>query len=133
VLATLTLDDGCTGVLAHREHAARGDVGVLEQVQGDELVVVAGLGVVEDLGDLGQVVTTEVVGDVVHRRLGEQTDGLGVHPQEGHPVGALDRRHTLGGEEAVLGGVLPDGKKVLVEEVGHQGLLVLEVDKLPPG
>jgi hypothetical protein len=50
VLAALAHDDRGAGVLAHREHAARGDVGVLEQVEGDEFVVVARLVVIEDGG-----------------------------------------------------------------------------------
>ena len=45
--------------------------GVLQQVEGDEAVVVAGLGVVEDLAQLGQVGRAQVVGDVVHRLGGE--------------------------------------------------------------
>jgi hypothetical protein len=38
-LTALALDDGRAGVLAHGEHAARGDGGVLQQVEGHEAVV----------------------------------------------------------------------------------------------
>ena len=38
--ALLAHDDGGAGVLAHRQHAAGGDVGVLEKIVGDELVVI---------------------------------------------------------------------------------------------
>src|SRR5262249_57133779 len=41
--ALLAHDDGGAGVLAHGQHAARRDIGVLEEVVGDELVVVARL------------------------------------------------------------------------------------------
>ena len=72
VLAALAHDDRGAGVLAHRQDAARGDVRVLEQVERDELVVVARLGVVEDVRELLQVRRAQVVRDVVHRGLGEQ-------------------------------------------------------------
>jgi hypothetical protein len=55
VLALLAHDDRGAGVLAHRQDAAGRDVGVLQQVERDELVVVARLGVVEDLAQLGEV------------------------------------------------------------------------------
>jgi hypothetical protein len=35
-LALLAHDDRGAGVLAHRQHAAGGDVGVLQQIEGDE-------------------------------------------------------------------------------------------------
>ena len=44
----LPIDDRGAGVLAHRQHAAGRDVGVLQQVEGDEAVVGRRLGVVED-------------------------------------------------------------------------------------
>ena len=49
LLAALAHDDRRAGVLAHRQDAARGDVHVLEQVERDEAVVGARLGVVEDV------------------------------------------------------------------------------------
>ncbi|MEI2808818.1 MAG: hypothetical protein V9F00_00975 [Nocardioides sp.] len=51
-LGLLAHHDRGAGVLAHRQHAAGGDVDVLEQVEGDEAVVAAGLGVVDDLAQL---------------------------------------------------------------------------------
>ena len=54
-LALLRLHDRGAGVLAHREHAARGDRRVLEQVERDEAVVVRRLRVVEDVAQLLQV------------------------------------------------------------------------------
>ena len=40
VAALLAHDDRRTGVLAHRQHAAGRDIGVLQEIEGDELVVV---------------------------------------------------------------------------------------------
>ena len=48
----LAHDDRGAGVLAHRQHAAGGDVGVLQEIERDELVVVAGLRVIEDIAQL---------------------------------------------------------------------------------
>ncbi|CAB4812544.1 unannotated protein [freshwater metagenome] len=52
VLALLGLHDCSARVLAHRQHAAGGDVCVLEQIERNEAVVAAGLWVVEDAGQL---------------------------------------------------------------------------------
>jgi hypothetical protein len=72
VLSALAHDDRGAGVLAHREYAAGGDVGVLEQVEGHEPVVGRGLLIVHDPAQLGEMRWAQVVRDVVHRRLGEQ-------------------------------------------------------------
>ena len=47
--ALLAHDDRGAGVLAHRQHAAGRDIGVLQKIIGDELVVRGRLGVVEDV------------------------------------------------------------------------------------
>ena len=70
-LALLRLDDRRAGVLAHRQHAAGGDDGVLQQVEGDEAVVVGRLRVVEDAAQLLEVAGAQEVGDVVHRLGGQ--------------------------------------------------------------
>ena len=94
VLAPLAHDDGGAGVLAHRQHPAGRDVGVLEQVQGHELVVVAGLGVVDDAPQLGQVRRSQVVGDVVHRGLGQRPQRVRARPggRSGRPGPRPSRR-----------------------------------------
>ena len=58
----LGADDGGAGVLAHRQHAAGADVGVLQQVGGHVPVVGAGLGVIDDATQLGQVRGAQVRG-----------------------------------------------------------------------
>src|SRR5665811_906910 len=62
------------GVLAHRQDTTGRDVRVLEQVECDELVVAAGLGVVDDAPYLCQVRGSQVVRDVMHGRLGQQPE-----------------------------------------------------------
>ena len=62
--ALLAHDDGRAGVLAHRQHAAGGDVGVLEEVVSDELVVIARLRIVEDLAQLLEMRRTQQMVDV---------------------------------------------------------------------
>ena len=69
VAALLAHDDRGAGVLAHRQHAAGGDVGVLQEVEGDELVVVAGFLVVEDRAQLLQMPRAQVMVDVAERGL----------------------------------------------------------------
>ena len=117
--ALLAHDDGGAGVLAHRQHAGSRDVGVLEQVQGHELVVVAGLGVVENAAQLREVRRTQVVGDVVHRSLREELECTRVDLEERAPARALDAADALVGELAVGRRVLTDRKEVRVREICH--------------
>ncbi len=103
-LGLLAHHDRRAGVLAHRQHAACGDVDVLEQVERDEAVVARGVGVVDDPAQLGEVAGPQVVADVVHRLVGEPPDRLRVDLQEGLSVD-LEGGHALGGDEPV-GGLL---------------------------
>ena len=74
--ALLAHDDGGAGVLAHRQHAAGGDVGVLQEIVGDELVVGGGLGVVEDRAQLLEVRRAQQMIDVGEGGLGERAQRL---------------------------------------------------------
>ena len=65
----LAHDDRGAGVLAHRQHAAGGDIGVLQEIQRDELVVGAGLLVIEDVAQLLQMPRPQIMIDVAERRL----------------------------------------------------------------
>ena len=85
VAALFGHDDGGAGVLAHRQHAAGRDVGVLQEVVGDELVVAGRLGVVEDLGELGEMGRAQQVVDVDHRLLGEQAQRRRLDDQDFAP------------------------------------------------
>ena len=90
VLALLAHDDRGAGVLAHRQHAAGGDVGVLQQVERDEAVVRGGLRVVEDLGELGEVAGAQQVRDVVHRRFRQEPQSFRFHDQHVAAAEAFD-------------------------------------------
>ncbi len=74
--ALLAHDDGGAGVLAHRQHAAGGDVGVLQEIIGDELVVIGCFRVVEDLAQLLQVRRAQQMIDVGERGLAERAQRL---------------------------------------------------------
>ncbi len=119
VLSALRADDRSAGVLTHREDAAGGDVGVLEEVEGDELVVVAGLFVVEDVAQLLQVRGAQVVRDVVHCGLGEQGQRFGRDLQELPPIGTIHHFDALCRQQAVRGLVLPRRQHVFIPELGH--------------
>ncbi|MGX1314227.1 hypothetical protein RKD24_004346 [Streptomyces calvus] len=129
VLAALAHHDRRAGVLAHREHARRRDVRVLQQVQRDELVVGRRLGVVDDAAQLGEVGRAQVVLDVVDRLLGELAQRLRLHLEEGPAVG-LEGGNTLGGHQPVGGGVLSHGEQIGVLELRH--LAHSSLDGRPP-
>ena len=74
--ALLAHDDGGAGVLAHRQHAARRDVGVLEKFIGDEPVVIARLRVVEDGAQLLEMTRAQKMIDVDERGLRERAQRL---------------------------------------------------------
>ncbi len=116
VAPALAHDDRRAGVLAHRQDHPGGDVGVLEQVHRHEAVVAAGLGVVEDRAQLGEVRGAQVVGDVLDGLGRELRQDLGLHGEE-PPPGGFDRVHPVLGEQAVLGGVGADGKQVGIAEL----------------
>ena len=99
-LGLLAHHDRGAGVLAHRQHAAGGDVDVLEQVERDEPVVAAGLRVVDDPAELGEVRGPQEVRDVVHRLGGEQPQRRGVDLEE-RPAVRLEGADALGAEQPV--------------------------------
>mmetsp|Transcript_66390 Transcript_66390/g.198308 ORF Transcript_66390/g.198308 Transcript_66390/m.198308 type:complete len:237 (-) Transcript_66390:192-902(-) len=76
VLAALAHHDRRPRVLAARQDFARRDVGVLEQLECNKLVVAGRLRVVEDVGELLEVARPEQVGDVNHRLRGQQPQRL---------------------------------------------------------
>ncbi len=119
-LGLLAHHDRGAGVLAHREHPAGGDVDVLQQVEGDEPVVPAGLRVVDDAAQLGQVGGPEVVRDVVHGLGGELPDRLGRHLEE-RPAARLEGRHPLRRHQPVRRAVRADRQEVGVAELGALG------------
>ena len=110
--------------MTHRQHAASGDVDILEQVERDEAVVAAGLGVVDDLAQLGQVRRAQIVRDVVHGFCSELADRLRLDLQEGLTVG-LEGADTFGGDQAVRRVVGADRQQigVLKIRIAHEPTL----------
>src|SRR6266508_1715146 len=80
--ARLAHDDGGAGVLAHGQYAAGGDIGILEEIVGDELVVVARLRVLDDGAQLLEVPRAQQMVDIGERRLGEQAQRLALDDDE---------------------------------------------------
>ena len=119
--AFLAHDDGGAGVLAHRQHAAGGDIGVLEEIEGDELVVVAGLLVVEDAAQLLQMPRPQIMIDVAERGLRQRPQRLARHHQHVLAQHLLDP-HAVGGDLLVRRGVRAQRKqrRVLVGRNGFR-------------
>ena len=97
-------DDRGAGVLAHRQHAAGGNVGVLKEVERDELVVIAGFRVVKDVAQLLQMARTQVMIDVAEGGLRQSSQRLARHHQHVLAQHLLDP-HTLGRDLLVRRGV----------------------------
>jgi hypothetical protein len=125
-----TASESSAPVLAHWQDAARRDVGVLEQLEGDEAVVRRGLGIVEDGAELLQMAGAQQVRDVVEGVGGQRRDRLRRHLQHRMAVEA-GLRDMIAGELAVLRGVVGDLDQVAIGEFGHaqapgcSGLLLL--------
>ncbi len=122
--ALLAHDDRGAGVLAHRQHAARRDVGVLQEVERDELVVVARLRVLDDAFQRREMRRAQQVIDVGERGLRERPHRLMRDDQHLPPEDGLDA-HAVRGELAVGGGVLAEreqrGVAVGRERMGREG------------
>ena len=106
--ALLAHDDRGAGVLAHRQHAAGGDVGVLQQVVGDELVVRGRLGIVEDLRELGEMARAQQMVDVDEGLLARAADRLARDAQHLAVAELLARETPSRAELAV-------GRRILAE------------------
>ena len=113
--ALLAHDDRGAGVLAHRQHAAGGDVGVLEKIVGDELVVVRRLRVLDDGFEARQMRGAQQMIDVGEGGFRQRPQRLARHHQHflaQHPLDA----QPVGGDFAV-------GRRVLAERE-QRGVLV---------
>ena len=128
--ALLSHDDRGAGILTHRQHAAGGDVGVLEEVfaVGDEFVVIGSLGVFDDVLERREMRGAQQVIDVGEGGLGQRAecfarddqhvfahDALDLHAVSDFAVG---RRVLSKGEER---GVLVGGRWVGGEGGVHRG------------
>ncbi len=126
--AFLAHDDSGAGVLAHRQHAAGGDVGVLEEIIGDEFVVIGGFRILDDRFKALQMRRAKEMIDIGEGRFRERPHRLALHHQhlfaqdffdaqafgrdfsvrrrvlaERKQRGVLIRRRRMGGERGVHG------------------------------
>ena len=113
--------DGRTGILAGGQLALGGHALVEQHRVGDELVVVGRFGVVEDVAQLLQVRRAQVERHVAVGGLREQLEARGVDLQHLAAV-ALDHFHVILRQKTVLGFVLPDGERLLIDEFRHGSL-----------
>ncbi len=104
-LGALADHDRGPGVLAHRQHAACRDAGVAQQVGGHETVVRAGLRVVDDRPQLGQVRRAQQVLDVPDRLVGQEGQGGRFDREELAARDGFDA-DAVGGHQPVLGVVV---------------------------
>ena len=79
--ALLAHDDRGAGVLAHRQHAAGRDIGVLEKIESDELVVVRGFRILDDGLERSQMRGAQQMIDVGERGFGQRAQRLARHQQ----------------------------------------------------
>jgi hypothetical protein len=122
VAALLAHDDRRPGVLTHRQHTAGGDIGVLQEIEGHELVIVARLLVIEDGAQLLQVPRPQIVVDIAECSLRQRPQRLARHHQHVLAQDLLDP-HALRGDLLVRRGVRSERKQRRVL-VGRNGLLV---------
>jgi len=110
LLALVANTDGGTGVLAEREDSLGSHAGVLQEREGDELVVIARFGILEDLGHLLGVGRAEPKAHFLECRLGDLGEGFGGHFQDflafefGDGDAVLAEVHVFGLVFAVLHG-----------------------------
>lgn len=100
-------DEGGAGVLAGGEFADGGDDGVFDEGACDEVIVFAGVGVVENGGYLFKVSRAEVEGDIAEGFVGELFEGFGFEDEhlfsvEGFGANAFAGDVSPGGFDSVV-------------------------------
>ena len=105
--ALLAHDDRGAGVLAHRQHAAGGDIGVLEKIEGDELVVIRRFRVLDDGFERSQMRGAQQMIDVGESGFRQRAQRLARHHQHLLAQDLFDAQ-TVGGDFAVGRGVLAE-------------------------
>ena len=119
----MTHDDRRSRVLTARQLPAGCDVGVGEQLEGDEAIVLRSLRVIKNLAQLGEMTGPKQVGDIVEGLGGQQLQGLGAHLQNLAAVDLTDGDMLrCAVEPPVFGGVVSVLEDGLVDELGHGGL-----------
>ncbi len=129
-LPLLAVADCRAGVLAERQLTLGSDLGVAEHCQRHELVVVRGLGVVEDFRHHLVVFATEHERVVMGGLAAQHGQRLGIHHEElvASPVFNFN---IVGGEMIILGRVRAEGEHLLVmERFGCHGLNAFMSNKM---
>ena len=108
------MNDGGAGVLAERQDALAGRLGVAQELEGDVLVVLAGLGVLEDLCHLQVVLATQHEFHIVESLLSQQSQCFGRDLYDFLPFKLADGDAFLS-QEAVL--------RLVLAHLEHWGIL----------
>ena len=125
LLAFFAHDDGGAGVLAERQQARGGHVGILEHRERHHAVVFARFLVIEDGGDLLQVLRPQEEIDVMKRLVREQRERLGIDDEHLLIAEFFDANVILG-QQAVFGVVGAEFEERLVVESGgwHESVIL---------
>ena len=117
--ALLAHDDRGAGVLAHRQDAAGRDIGVLEKIVGDELVVIRRFRVLDDGLERAEMRGAQKMIDVGEGGFRQRPERLARHHQYVLAHHLFDA-HAVGRDLAVGGGVLAEReqRRVLVGRGG---------------
>ena len=118
VLTLFAVDDGRTGVLAQRQDALGGGLGVAQERQSDILVVFAGFRILKNLGNLFVVCATQQEVGVVEALLGKHRQCFRLHLDD---LMALEFTfgHIVFGEQVVL--------RLVFAELEHRRVLEFRV------
>ena len=77
LLALVSDGNRRAGILTTRQHPPRGDVGIFQQFQRHEAIVLRGFGVIQDEAQLSEVTRAQEMRHVVHRFPRQERKGLG--------------------------------------------------------
>ena len=124
VFAFFTHDDGSAGVLAGGEDSIDRDAGIFQKHECDHDIVLGGLGVVENGGDLFEMRGAEFEGNSLDRFVGKEAQGFGVDFEDLLPF-KFAYADEVGREVFVFGFVGAEGKGILVVKISH-GIRMLE-------
>ena len=95
-LTLLSEHQRSSGVLAHRQHTASGDIGILQQIERHEPVVRAGLRVIEDGAQLRQMSRPQKMRHVAERLKRQLTQCIGGDAQHRPPVAGCGVKPSTG-------------------------------------
>ena len=104
-------DDGSAGILAHGQNTACRNIGVLQEIEGNEAVVFGGFGVFQNGTQLGQVSWPQQMVDVTKGRFGQHPECCRVHGQDFLALKGLDAR-KIAIQLAPGGFILCEGEKI---------------------